>query len=101
MRDSLTLQIAEKMIMSLLNYLQSTSDHICTSCNKIELTRKQISEMTSLRVETVIRAMRRLQDKQLLQIKKGKVYFGESKGCTENCTDEKREVQSPELLQQK
>ena len=91
----------EKMIMSLLNYLQSTSDHICASCNKIKLTRKQISEMTSLRVETVIRVMRRLQEKQFIQIIKGKVYFGESKGCIENCVDEKREVQPPELLQQK
>ena len=84
----------EKMIMSLLNYLQQTSDHICASCNKIKLTRKQISEMTSLRVETVIRVMRRLQDKEMLQIKKGKVYFGESKGCGENCCEGKSNIQT-------
>lgn len=79
----------EKMITSLLHYLQHTGDHICTSCNKIKLTRRQIAEMTSLRVETVIRVMRRLQDKGLLQIEKGKVYFGKSKGCDEAWCNEK------------
>lgn len=88
----------EKMIISFLNYLKGTCDHICTSCNKIKLTRKQISEMTSLRVETVIRVMRRLQEKQMLQIKKGKVYFGESKGCIENCDEVNSECKHPDRL---
>jgi CRP-like cAMP-binding protein len=41
---------------------------------KIELTRQQIADMTGLRVETVIRTMRAMQEKGHLAIKKGKVY---------------------------
>ncbi len=83
----------EKMILSLLNYLKRTDDHVCTTCNKIKLTRRQIAEMTSLRVETVIRVMRRLQQKQIVEIKNRKVYFGEGKGCCENCAEAKQDVQ--------
>ncbi len=86
----------EKMIIALLHYLKRTDDHVCATCNKIKLTRKQIAAMTTLRVETVIRVMRRLQDKKIVEIKKGKVYFGESKACIENCSDEKREAQAPD-----
>ncbi|MBE7172916.1 MAG: Crp/Fnr family transcriptional regulator [Williamsia sp.] len=47
----------------------------CLGKIKIEYTRKQIADMTGLRVETVIRTMRGLQDKKLLAIHKGKVYY--------------------------
>jgi len=42
---------------------------------KIEYTRKQVADMTGLRVETVIRVMRSLFEKNLLTIEKGKVYY--------------------------
>jgi CRP-like cAMP-binding protein len=40
----------------------------------VELTRQQIADMTGLRVETVIRSIRHMQDKGALVIDKGKVY---------------------------
>jgi CRP-like cAMP-binding protein len=42
---------------------------------KIDYTRKQIADMSGLRVETVIRIMRNLYNKRILTIEKGKVYF--------------------------
>ena len=41
---------------------------------KVDLTRQQIANMTGLRVETVIRAIRHLHEQGQLQIVRGKVY---------------------------
>jgi CRP/FNR family transcriptional regulator, cyclic AMP receptor protein len=41
----------------------------------IDLTRQQIADMTGLRVETVIRTIRNLQDEGFLRIQKGKVIL--------------------------
>ncbi|MFZ4771048.1 MAG: Crp/Fnr family transcriptional regulator, partial [Ferruginibacter sp.] len=64
----------EKSISSLLNYFKETQKNICPKCNKINLTRQQIADMTGLRVETVIRTMKQLHLKGELLIEKGKVY---------------------------
>ena len=64
----------ENSILSLLNYMKQTRKNICAKCNKVNLTRQQIANMTGLRVETVIRTMRHLHDKGRLLIEKGKVY---------------------------
>ncbi|MEP7254445.1 MAG: Crp/Fnr family transcriptional regulator [Ferruginibacter sp.] len=64
----------ENSISTLLQYFKQTKKNICTKCNKINLTRQQIADMTGLRVETVIRTIRNLQTKGLLKINKGKVY---------------------------
>lgn len=65
----------EQSISTLLNYLKQNKKSICTKCNKINLTRQQIANMTGLRVETVIRAMRHLHNKGELKIERGKVYY--------------------------
>lgn len=41
---------------------------------KVELSRQRIADMVGLRVETVIRAMKQLEQKGLISIQKGKVY---------------------------
>lgn len=64
----------EHSISTLLNYFKETKKNICPKCNRINLTRQQIADMTGLRVETVIRAIRHLHDKGQLIIEKGKVY---------------------------
>lgn len=66
----------EERISSLISYLKETKHNICPLCGKIKLTRQQIANMTCLRVETVIRAMRHMHDRGELTIKKGKVYCG-------------------------
>lgn len=42
---------------------------------KIDFSRQQIADMTGLRVETVIRCMKKMEEKSLLSIEKGKVFF--------------------------
>ena len=64
----------ENSISSLLAYFKQTQKNICTKCNRINLTRQQIADMTGLRVETVIRTIKTLHTKGQLIINKGKVY---------------------------
>jgi CRP/FNR family transcriptional regulator, cyclic AMP receptor protein len=64
----------EYTVSTLLNYFKKEHKNICTDCNRITLTRQQIADMTGLRVETVIRAIRNLHIKGQLVIDKGKVY---------------------------
>jgi len=71
---SLALHSPETRIATLLNYLKSENKNFCPTCNQLKLTRQQIADMTGLRVETVIRAMRHMHEKGELVIEKGKVY---------------------------
>jgi CRP/FNR family transcriptional regulator, cyclic AMP receptor protein len=64
----------EHCISALFEYFKSVRKNVCSICNKVDLTRQQIADMTGMRVETVIRAIRSLQKKGLLSIDKGKVY---------------------------
>ena len=64
----------ENSISSLLAYFKQTQKNICTKCNRINLTRQQIADMTGLRVETVIRTIKTMHTKGQLIINKGKVY---------------------------
>ena len=64
----------EHRISALLSYFKESNKFTCPDCNQVKLTRQQIADMTGLRVETVIRAMRHLHDKGELFIDKGKVY---------------------------
>ncbi|MCW3091841.1 MAG: transcriptional regulator, Crp/Fnr family [Ferruginibacter sp.] len=64
----------EKRIAMIINYLKTEHKNFCGKCNQLNLTRQQIADMTGLRVETVIRAMRNMHDKGELVISKGKVY---------------------------
>jgi CRP-like cAMP-binding protein len=65
----------ENSISSLLSYFKKTKKNICPDCNKIKLTRQQIADMTGLRVETVIRTIKQLEEKGEVTIEKGKVYY--------------------------
>jgi len=64
----------EQSISKLLQYFKEKKKNVCGKCNKVNLTRQQIANMTGLRVETVIRTIRNLHDKGQLVIEKGKVY---------------------------
>lgn len=65
----------ESSISTLLGYFKQTQKNICTKCNRINLTRQQIADMTGLRVETVIRTIRNMHSRGSIQISKGKVYY--------------------------
>lgn len=65
----------EQLVISLLNYFKSKDLYICPETKQVKLTRKQIADFTGLRVETVIRVIRNLQESRLLTIEKGKVFL--------------------------
>lgn len=64
----------EYRISALMQYFKSHNRHTCPRSKRVNLTRQQIADMTGLRVETVIRAMRHLHEQGKLVIEKGKVY---------------------------
>ncbi len=62
-------------ISTLFNYFKEAKKNICRKCNLVQLTRQQIANMTGLRVETVIRSIRQMEDQGDLVIDKGKVML--------------------------
>jgi len=67
-------QNPERQIFSILHQYKKDHSKSENEKLKIELTRQEIADMTGLRVETVIRAIRHLHDKGTVRIEKGKVY---------------------------
>lgn len=65
----------EHRISTLFSHFKTAKKNICDSCHLIKMTRRQIADMTGLRIETVIRTIRNLQEKGALVINKGKVYY--------------------------
>jgi CRP-like cAMP-binding protein len=63
----------EHRIITLLKHLKETSGE--TSLYEVNLTRQQISDLTGLRVETVIRSIKKLEKSKKLSIKDRKVYL--------------------------
>lgn len=64
----------EHRIATLFDHFKKARKNICSKCNRVNITRQQIADMTGLRVETVIRSIRNLQEKGTVVITKGKVY---------------------------
>lgn len=62
-------------ILTLLKYLKAEMATDPNSLFAIELTRQQIADMTGLRVETVIRSIKKMQAEKLLEIQNRKVYI--------------------------
>ncbi len=64
----------EERIKTLLNYLKKENKNFCIESRQLKLTRQQIADMTGLRVETVIRAMRHMHEAGAVLIENGKVF---------------------------
>lgn len=65
----------ELKISTLLNHLKSKQHTAKQQPYQVNLTRQQIAGMTGLRVETVIRAIRNLNKKGIVEINRGKVFL--------------------------
>ena len=63
----------EHRVFTLLSYLKGESN--TTGIYEVKLTRLQISELTGLRVETVIRAIKKLENDQKLKIINRKIQI--------------------------
>jgi CRP-like cAMP-binding protein len=65
----------EERISTLLEVLKRESGCPESQRYRLNLSRQQIADMIGLRVETVIRAMKKLEEKGMLSIEHGKVYY--------------------------
>jgi CRP/FNR family cyclic AMP-dependent transcriptional regulator len=73
--QELTCCSPEHSISSLFSHFKATNRNICDKQNQIKLTRQQIADMTGMRVETVIRTIRNLNNKGSLTINRGKILL--------------------------
>lgn len=74
----------EQKIVRLIQYLDEHQKNVCPKCRQLKLTRQQLADMTGLRVETVIRAMRNLHEKGIISIRGGKVFLGNMRTIIED-----------------
>lgn len=76
MVSEISTQEPEHRILRILDYFKKNSNLSTTESNtyKVELTRQQLADLTGLRVETVIRSIKKLEQKGELFIKDRKVY---------------------------
>jgi len=69
MLEELANEKAEHRLLTLINYL--TTD--LPVGHTLDITRQQLADMTGLRVETVIREIKLMDQKKLIQLNKGKI----------------------------
>jgi CRP-like cAMP-binding protein len=75
MAAELAQQSPENRILKILDYLKFEVNHIITPFGyKTDLTRQNIADLTGLRVETVIRTLKELEQKNEVKIINRKVY---------------------------
>ena len=65
----------QTVLSDLIDYFNRQGKLICQDCNRLMITRQQLANMAGLRVETVIRAIKQLQQEDRLSIVKGKVFI--------------------------
>ncbi|MGD1317747.1 Crp/Fnr family transcriptional regulator [Chryseobacterium sp. 2R14A] len=74
MMFTLISQEPESKIKSILNYLKKNSNHDSPFTYEVPLTRKQIANLTGLRVETVIRTVKRMANNNKLKIRNRRIF---------------------------
>ena len=62
-------------IKGILTYFKSLSEDKTPYSYEVQLTRKQLAALTGLRIETVIRTVKKMESEKLLKIIKRKIYF--------------------------
>ncbi|WP_210151386.1 Crp/Fnr family transcriptional regulator [Chryseobacterium scophthalmum] len=67
-------QNPESKIESILQYLKKNSDYNQPFSYEVPLTRKQIANLTGLRVETVIRTVKKLERNNKLRIREKRIF---------------------------
>jgi len=75
MASEISSQEPEHRVLQLIDYFKIKVDKVPVKTkHKVEITRQQIADLTGLRVETVIRAIKSLEKKGELTIESRKVY---------------------------
>ncbi|MFC3563555.1 Crp/Fnr family transcriptional regulator [Pedobacter jamesrossensis] len=70
MLEELANEKAEHRLETIINFLFTD----ISSGESLKVTRQELADMTGLRVETVIRGVKLLEDKNLIILKRGKIY---------------------------
>lgn len=66
---------AHVRIKGILKYFKSLSDDQSPYSYEVPFTRRQLASITSLRIETVIKTIKKMESEKLLKIKNRKIYF--------------------------
>lgn len=74
MASEISSQDAEHRIITLIDYFKNVINESENKQYKVTLTRQQIADLTGLRVETVIRAIKSLEKQGKLSINKRKIF---------------------------
>jgi CRP-like cAMP-binding protein len=68
MLSEIAIEEAEHRLITLIRYLLEQGGQAASGMQKLSFTRQQLADMTGLRVETVIRSIKSLEQKRLLEI---------------------------------
>jgi CRP-like cAMP-binding protein len=75
MMQSISSQNPMTRLKGLLDYLRSYHDSDCEQCFHVELTRQQMANLVGLRVETVIRALKKMEKENKIRIEDRKILY--------------------------
>lgn len=75
MMQSMASQNPIQRLKGVLDYLKSYHDGDCAHCFPIEFTRQQIANLVGLRVETVIRALKKMEKEGSIAFKDRKILY--------------------------
>ncbi|QQQ29123.1 helix-turn-helix domain-containing protein [Chryseobacterium indoltheticum] len=75
MMYKITNKNAVERLIELINILKETQDNNDKFSFEIPYTRKQLGSLTSLRTETVIRAIKKMEQDNIVMINKGRVFY--------------------------
>ena len=75
MLQSMSSQNPILRLKGLLDYLKSYHDGDCEQCFHVEFTRQQLANLTGLRVETVIRTLKKMEKEGNLKIDNRKIMY--------------------------
>ncbi|KYH07310.1 hypothetical protein A1704_01145 [Chryseobacterium cucumeris] len=75
MVQSLASENPMQRLKGLLEYLKSYHDEDCQKCFHIEFTRQQIANLTGMRVETVIRTLKKMEKEGSIILKDRKILY--------------------------
>lgn len=62
-------------LKGVMDYLKSYHDGDCQHCFPIELTRQQIADLTGLRVETVIRTIKKMVNNKIIKLEGRRILY--------------------------
>jgi CRP-like cAMP-binding protein len=88
MLAEIAVEEAEHRLATLIEYLRDTDPVAAGPRYRVPFTRQQLADMTGLRVETVVRSVKAMAQRGLLEIEDGKIWWlGRRKAGTRPGTD--------------